>query len=125
MSENEIAAIIVDAALAVHRELGPGLFESTYEICLVYELKNRGLEVEAQKDLPVVYKNMVLEAGYRIDLLVGGKVIVELKAVQELNDVHMAQILTYIKLSNVKLGMLINFNVKLIKDGIKRVANGI
>ena len=77
MSENEIAAIIVDAALAVHRELGPGLFESTYEICLVYELKNRGLEVEVQKDLPGVYKNMVLEAGYRIDLLVGGKVIVE------------------------------------------------
>jgi GxxExxY protein len=126
MTENEIAAIIVDAALAVHRELGPGLFESTYEVCLVYVLKTKGLDVEVQKSLPVNYKGVVLvDAGYRIDLLVAGKVIVELKACQELTDLHRAQLLTYIKLSKIKLGILINFNVKLIKDGIKRIANGL
>jgi len=126
MTENEIAAIIVDSALAVHRELGPGLFESTYEVCLVYELKSRGLDVEVQKSLPVTYKNILLvDAAYRIDLLVNGKVIAELKAVQELTDLHKAQLFTYIKLSKIKLGILINFNVKLIKDGIKRVANGL
>jgi len=122
--ENEIAAIIVDAALCVHRELGPGLFESAYEACLVYELRNRGMVVEVQKELPVSYKSVHLDAGYRIDLLVAGKVIVELKSVQEVNSLHMAQIMTYLKLSGCKLGLLINFNVKLIKDGIKRVANG-
>ncbi len=125
MTENEVAALIVDAALLVHRELGPGLFESTYEVCLVYELKKRGLRVEAQKELPVVYQDIQLEAGYRIDLLVEGIVIVELKSVQSLSDLHMAQVITYLKLAHCKLGLLINFNVKLIKDGIKRVANGI
>ena len=125
MTENEVATIIVDAALKVHRELGPGLFESTYEVCLVHELKVRGLVVEAQKELPVVYSDIKLEAGYRIDLLVEGKVIVELKSVQSLSDLHMSQIVTYLKLSHCKLGLLINFNVKFIKDGIKRVANGI
>jgi GxxExxY protein len=125
MTENGIAAIIVDSALAVHRELGPGLFESTYEVCLVYELESRGLEVEVQKSLPVVYKNVLLvDAAYRIDLLVNGKVIVELKAVQEITDLHKTQLLSYIRLSKIKLGILINFNVKLIKDGIKRIVNG-
>ena len=126
MTENEIAAIVVDSALAVHRELGPGLFESTYEVCLVYELESRGLEVEVQKSLPVIYKNVLLvDAAYRIDLLVNGKVIVELKAVQEITDLHKTQLLSYIKLSKIKLGILVNFNVKLIKDGIKRIANGV
>jgi GxxExxY protein len=124
MTENEIAAVIVDAALAVHRQLGPGLFESAYEICLVHELRMRGLGVEAQKELPVSYKDVRLDAGYRIDLMVEGLVIVELKSVKEISDLHMAQIMTYLKLSNTKLGLLINFNVKFIKDGIKRVANG-
>ena len=125
MTENEVAAFIVDSALRVHRELGPGVFESTYEICLVHELRGQGLKVEVQKELPVVYGDIELEAGYRIDLMVEDKVIVELKSVQSLSDLHMAQILTYLKLSNCKLGLLINFNVKLIKDGIKRVVNGI
>ena len=125
MTENEVATVIVDAALKVHRELGPGLFESTYEVCLVHELRTRGLEVESQKELPVVYSDIKLEAGYRIDLLVAGKVIVELKSTQSLSDLHMSQIVTYLELSHCKLGLLINFNVKLIKDGIKRVANGI
>jgi GxxExxY protein len=126
MTENEIAAIVVDSALAVHRELGPGLFESTYEVCLVYELKNRGLEVEVQKNLPIIYKGILLvDEAYRIDLLVNGKVIVELKAVQAITDLHKTQLLSCIKLSKIGLGILINFNVKLIKDGIKRIANGI
>ncbi len=125
MTENEIATLIVDAALQVHRELGPGLFESTYEVCLAHELRNKGLAIEIQKKLPVIYKDIKLDAGYRIDLLVEGLVVLELKSVQALNDLHMAQIITYLKLSNCRLGLLINFNVKLIKEGIKRVANGI
>ena len=125
MTEEELGALIVDAALSVHRELGPGLFESTYEACLVYELRSRGVEVEVQKELPIIYKGAKLDIAYRIDLLVAGKVIVELKSVQELNDQHLAQILTYLRHSNIKLGFLINFNVKLIKNGIKRIANGI
>ncbi len=125
MTEEELGALIVDAALSVHRELGPGLFESTYEACLVYELRSKGVEVEVQKELPIIYKGAKLDFAYRIDLLVGGKVIVELKSVQELKDQHLAQILTYLRHSQVKLGFLINFNVKLIKNGIKRIANGI
>ena|ERR1700761_2282494 len=124
MTENEVAAVVVDSALAVHRQLGPGLFESTYEICLIHELRSRGINVETQQELPVMYKEIRLDAGYRIDLMVEGIVIVELKSVKELSDLHMAQIMTYLKLSHRKLGLLINFNVKYIKDGIKRVANG-
>ncbi len=125
MTENELATLIVDAALSVHRELGPGLFESTYEACMVYELKSKGVDVEVQNELPIIYKGAKLETAYRIDLLVGGKVIVELKSVSEISDQHMAQIITYLRHSQVKLGFLINFNVKLIKNGIKRVANGV
>lgn len=123
MTENEIGDIVVRSALEVHRQLGPGLLESTYESCLTYELRGQGLEVESQKALPVVYKDVKLECGYRIDLLVAGKVIIEIKSVEALNDVHLAQILTYLKLSGCKLGYLINFNVKLIKEGIRRVVN--
>ncbi|HWP83378.1 MAG TPA: GxxExxY protein [Bacteroidota bacterium] len=123
MTENEIGKVIVDSALKVHRELGPGLLESTYEACLQYELLQAGLRVEAQKALPVVYHEVKLECGYRIDLYVENKVVIEIKSVEALNDVHMAQILTYLKLSRCKLGFLINFNVKLIRDGIKRVVN--
>ena len=123
MTENEIGKIIVDRAFHVHNELGPGLLESTYQACLLHELINSGLFVEAQKTLPVVYKGEKLECGYRIDLQVENKVIVEIKSVDSLTDVHLAQIISYLKLSNCKLGYLINFNVKLIKDGIKRVAN--
>lgn len=124
MNENEIAKLIVHAAYQVHIELGPGLLESTYEACLLYELKNLGLQVDAQVKLPVVYRGIRLACGYRIDLLVEQKVIVEIKSVNMFNDVHLAQTITYLKLSDCKLGLLINFNVAKIKDGIKRVING-
>ncbi len=124
MHENEIGTIILDAAFEVHKELGPGLLESTYEACLGYETTQRGLFIETQIPLPVVYKEVKLDCGYRIDLRAEKKVIVEIKAVEALNDVHLAQVLTYMKLSNCKLGYLINFNVKQLKDGIKRVVLG-
>ncbi len=120
ISENEISKIIVDCALKVHRALGPGLLESAYEECLFYELTKRYLTVEKQKPLPLVYEE---DAGYRVDLLVNKKVIVEIKSVENLTDVHLAQVLTYLKLSHCRLGLLINFNVALIKYGIRRVVN--
>ena len=124
MHENEIGTIILDAAFAVHKELGPGLLESTYETCLSYESVQRGLLIETQIALPVVYKEVKLDCGYRIDMRANKKVIGEIKSVEALNDVHLAQILTYMKLSNCKLGYLINFNVVKLKDGIKRVVLG-
>ena len=125
MTENEISKLIFDCALTVHKSLGPGLLESAYEECLYYELKKSGLNVEKQKPLPLVYEEVKLEVGYRIDLIVENKVIIELKAVEALNDVHLAQVLTYLRLSNCKLGLLINFNVSLIKNGIRRVVNNL
>lgn len=120
MTENEIASVIIGKAIAVHRELGPGLLESTYQECLFYELKNDNLKVEKEIALPIIYKDIKLNHGYRIDLLVENKVVIELKTVEFLNDVHTAQILTSMKLGNYKLGLLLNFNVKLLKEGIKR-----
>ncbi len=117
---NKISYDIIGCAYKVHSKLGPGLLESTYQICLEYELKKLGYSVEAEKALPVVYDEIKLDAGYRIDLMVNKSVIVELKSVEAINDVHIAQILTYLKLSNTKLGLLINFNVKDLKQGIKR-----
>ncbi len=108
MTENQIGKIIVDCAYKVHKELGPGLLESTYEACLLYELNEAGLKAESQKALPVVYKDVKLNVGYRIDIMVGDKVILELKSVEVLNNVHMAQVITYLKLSDCKLGYLIN-----------------
>jgi len=125
MTENQIGTIIVDCAFQVHQTLGPGLLESTYEACLVYELQQAGLKAEAQKALPVVYKDVTLDVGYRVDILVEDKVIIENKSVAELNDVHTAQILSYLKLSGCKLGYLINFNVSLIKYGINRLVNNL
>lgn len=125
MEENELSNIIIGCAIQVHTALGPGLLESTYEECLYYELIQHGLKVEKQKALPIVYKDIKLEAGYRIDLIIENKVIIELKSVESLNDVHIAQVLTYLKLSNCKLGLLINFNVKLLKSGIKRLVNNL
>ena len=104
--------------------MGPGLLESAYEECLFYELKKFNLKVEKQKQLPLVYKEVKLDAGYRIDIIIEDKFIVEIKSVEELNDVHLAQLLTYLRLSNCKLGLLINFNVNLLKNGVKRVING-
>ena len=123
LTENEISRIIVESALKVHKNLGPGLLESSYEECLFYELKKVGLFVEKQKPLPLIYEEVKLEIGYRVDLLIENKVIVEIKSVEALNEVHLAQVLTYLKLSGCKLGLLINFNVALIKNGIKRVVN--
>ena len=120
MTENEIANIIIGKAIAVHRELGPGLLESTYQECLFYELKNNNLKVVKELALPIIYKDIKLDHGYRIDLLVEDKVVIELKTVEFLTDVHSAQVLTYMKLGNYKLGLLLNFNVKLLKEGIKR-----
>jgi GxxExxY protein len=118
---NDISYKIIGAAYEVHKHLGPGLLESTYEVCLASELNNAGLKVEIQKPLPVVYKNIKLDAGYRIDLLVEKKIIIELKAVDEIAPIHEAQLLTYMKLADKRLGLLINFNVKDLKKGIKRM----
>jgi GxxExxY protein len=124
MTENEISKVVFDCALKVHQNLGPGLLESAYETCLYYELNKTGLKIEKQKPLPLIYEEVKLELGYRIDLMIESKFIVEVKAVDALNDVHLAQVLTYLKLSNCKLGLLINFNVTLIKNGVRRIING-
>jgi GxxExxY protein len=124
MTENEISSKIIGAAIEVHKQLGPGLLESTYEICLAFELRELGLEVNQQVALPVVYKNVKLDAGYRIDLIVEHKVIVEIKSVEALADIHTAQLLTYLKLKDLKLGLLINFNSVKAIDGVKRIING-
>jgi len=123
ITENEISSIVFDSALRVHRALGPGLLESAYEECLFYELNKTGLLVERQKPLPLLYEEVKMNIGYRVDIIIENKVILELKSVEALNDVHLAQVLTYLKLSECKLGMLINFNVSLIKNGIRRVVN--
>ncbi len=112
---------VLDCSFTVHTELGPGLLESAYEECLFYELRQSGLIVDKQKPLPLVYREVKLDAGYRVDLLVENSVIIEIKSVDEINDVHLAQVLTYMKLSGCKLGLLVNFNVRHLKDGIKRV----
>jgi GxxExxY protein len=125
MSENELSRIVFDCALKVHQNLGPGLLESAYEECLFYELKKTGVEVQKQKGLPLIYEDVKLDIGYRIDIIIENKLILEIKSVEAFNDVHFAQLLTYLKLTDCKLGMLINFNVNLIKNGIKRVANNL
>jgi len=124
MTENEVSFKIIGAAIEVHKQLGPGLLESSYEYCLAYELQQQALDVKQQVSLPLIYKNIKLDAGYRIDLLVENKVIVEIKAVDALADIHTAQLLTYLKLKEIKLGLLINFNTVVLKDGVKRVLNG-
>jgi len=121
MNREEIFKKVLDAAFRVHTELGPGLLESAYEECLCYELQQVGLKVEKQKALPVVYKEVKLDAGYRMDLLIENCIVVEIKSVECFTDIHFAQILTYLKLSGCKLGLLVNFNVKHLKDGIKRM----
>jgi len=124
MHENEIARIVFESALRVHKKLGPGLLESAYQECLIYEIEKYQLIVEKQSPLPLIYDDINLELGYRIDIMVENKFIIEIKSVESLNEVHLAQILTYLRLSNCKLGMLINFNVTLLKHGVKRIING-
>jgi len=123
-AENEnsssLTGIIIGSAIDIHRALGPGLLESAYEACLHYELRLKGLHVETQKPLPLFYKDVILECGYRLDLIVAGKVIVEVKSVDCILPIHEAQLLSYLKLSGCKLGLIINFNVKILKDGIRR-----
>jgi GxxExxY protein len=124
MNENELSKIAFEAGLKVHKALGPGLLESAYEECLYFELNKLNLRVEKQKALPLIYEEVKLDAGYRVDLLVENKLVLEIKSVEALNDLHLAQILTYLKLSHSRLGLLMNFNTVLFKDGVRRVING-
>jgi GxxExxY protein len=125
MNENEIAHIVVDCAIRVHKELGPGLLESAYEQYLSYKIRDASLFVEQQKGIPLIFNGIDLGIGYRADLLVAKKLIVEIKAVEALHEIHKAQVITYLKVSGCKLGLLINFNSLLLKDGIRRIINGI
>lgn len=125
MNENELSRLIMDSAIKVHRKLGPGLLESAYEECLYYELKKHNLFVEKQKALPLIYEEVKLDVGYRIDLMINSKVIIEVKSVEAIADIHLAQLLTYLRLSGCRLGLLINFNAVLVKDGFRRVVNNL
>ena len=124
MHENEISKIIFDLGLKIHKNLGPGLLESAYEECLFYEISKAGLFVEKQKPMPLTYEEVKLDIGYRIDLLVEKSVVIEVKSCEALNDVHLAQVLTYLKLTGCRLGLLINFNTNLFKNGYRRILNG-
>ena len=119
--ENELSNLIIGTAIEVHKELGPGLLESAYQECLFYDLREKGIFVQKELKMPLLYKNLQLDHGYRIDLLVAEKVVIEIKSVEVLNEIHIAQVLTYLKLGGFKLGLLINFNVKMLKNGIRRV----
>ena len=123
MYENEVSEKIIGAAINVHKNLGPGLLESAYEECFYYELNKSSLKVEKQKPMPLIYEEVKIDCGYRIDLMVESKVVIEIKSVEALNDVHLTQVPTYLKLSNCKLGLLINFNVSKLVNGIRRVVN--
>ncbi len=125
MDEGEIGSRVLDCATKVHKALGPGLLESAYEACLAYELDELGLAYQRQLALPLVYQSVRIDAGYRIDLLVERKVVVEVKAVEQLTEVHQAQLLSYLRLGGFKLGYLLNFNVALMKQGLRRLANGL
>ncbi|MEX0649251.1 MAG: GxxExxY protein [Balneolaceae bacterium] len=123
MTENEIGTLVVNAAYEVHIRLGPGLLESAYHKCLVYELKTQGLDISTEVQLPLRYKNIELDCGYRLDILIEKKVVIEIKTVEKLKDIHTAQLLTYLKLTRCRLGYLLNFHTPKIKYGIKRVVN--
>ena len=123
MTENQISKIIIGCAIEVHKQLGPGLLESAYQECLFFELKQAGMKVRKEVPMPIVYKEVKLDHGYRMDLLVEEKVVIEIKTVETFTDVHLAQILTYLKLGNYKLGLLLNFYTTILKRGIKRVIN--
>lgn len=124
MDENTLSGKVIGAAMRVHSELGPGLLESSYQECLFYELTDCGLYVEKEKGLPLTYREINLECGYRVDLFVENRLIIEVKAVERLNDAHLAQVLTYLKLSGCHIGLLLNFHCARMKDGIRRVING-
>lgn len=123
MSENEITEKVIGCAIRVHRAIGPGLLESAYESCLCHELRKHEVSIERQKPIPLIYEEAKMDCGYRADLMIEGKVIIEIKAVEALNEIHLMQTITYLRLSNCKIGLIINFNVVKLKDGIRRVAN--
>lgn len=125
MHENTIAATIVNSSFKIHKTLGPGLFESVYEEVLAYELRKEGLDIKRQQTIPVIYEGIKLELGFKADIIVNDKVIIELKSVEKIQPVHPKQLLTYLRLTNMKLGLLINFNEALIRDGIQRVVNNL
>ena len=125
MTENELSNIIIGTAIEVHKALGPGLLESAYKECLFFKLTQQGLKAVKEKPIPLIFEEVKLDCGYRIDILVENKVVIEIKSVDALNDIHLAQTLTYLKLGNFKLGLLINFNVVSLKSCIKRVVNGL
>lgn len=125
MTENEIAKIVVDSAYRIHSKLGPGLLESAYQAILAYELRTRGLKIETEVMMPVIYDQLSLDVGYRADIIVENKVIIELKSVEKVIDLHKKQLLTYLRVSNMHLGLLINFGTPLIKEGITRIVNGL
>jgi GxxExxY protein len=125
MNENELSRIIIGKAIEVHRSLGPGLLESAYRECLHYEIKKSGFDSVKEKPVPLIYEGITLDCGYRIDILVENKVVIEIKSIELLTQVHLAQILTYLRIGNYKLGLLINFNVVLLRDGIRRVVNNL
>ncbi len=125
MTENEISTIVIGLAIQIHKALGPGLLESVYQECLFYKIRQRGLQVEKEKSIPLIFEEIKLDCGYRIDLLVENKFVIEIKAVEALTVNHLAQTLTYLKLGNYKLGLLINFNEALLKNGIRRIANNL
>lgn len=124
MTENELSKIVFDAGLKIHKKLGPGLFETVYEECLFYELKKQNLKVEKQLVLPIVYEELKINNAFRIDIIIEDKLILEIKAVEFINPSHKAQLLTYLKMTNCKLGLLINFNEETFKSGVTRVING-
>lgn len=123
MTENEISSIVFDAGMKIHRKLGVGLYENVYEECLTYELQERGLIVERQEDIKIQYENLKIEKAFRVDLLIENKLIIEIKAVSEINDYHFFQLLNYLRLTELKLGMILNFHSTLFKNGVKRVVN--
>ena len=118
----EITQAVIASAISVHRELGPGLLESVYETCLAYELTERGHGIELQKEIPLIYRNIKFQSGFRADLIVNGRVLTELKSIDQLLPVHYAQVITYLKLTGIRTGLLINFNVPLLKEGLKRIS---
>ena len=125
MRENEISKIIFDCGLRIHRKIGIGLYESVYEQCLIYELEKAGLKVEKQKDISIEYDELIIEKAFRVDLLIENKVIVEIKAVQEINEYHTFQLLNYLRITNLKLGLILNFHSLLFKNGVNRIANNL
>lgn len=125
MNENEISKIVFESGLKIHRKLGIGLYEAVYEECLIYELRKRGLNVEPQKNISIEYEDLKIEKAFRVDLLIEGKVIVEIKAVPEINEFHSFQLLNYLRITHLKLGMILNFHSLLFKNGVKRIVNNL